>query len=298
MQPPVGRGITLVIRSLGAILLLAALLLVGANLWILGRTLPYIERDMGQCAAQEVGIVFGTSNWTRSGVRNPHFHGRMATAARLIEDDQLEHLLISGDNRTQAYNEPRAMWRELSRRGVAAEQMTMDFAGFSTFDTLARARDVFEVDSAMLITQDWHLPRAVYIGRVLGMEVNGCAAYERTVSSVWQLRMREWVARVATLGDLYLWGRKPYFLGPVEPLILPVVGPRALEPLEPSEAFEKSEAFEESDTFEQLELLQKPEPVRRLELFENGGEENSGEEDSDEEKGVEPDPGLSGMTNE
>ena len=206
------------LMSLGALLLLATLLFIGGNFWVLATTAAYIERQPQQCRPARVGVVFGTSHWTRSGVRNPHFHARMRTAATLIEQSQVEHLLLSGDNRTQAYNEPRAMWRELYRRGVASEQLTMDFAGFSTYDTLARARDVFQLDKALLITQSWHLPRAVYIGRALGMDVTGCVADDATVGVEWRLKLREWAARVATLGDLYLWGREPYFLGTPEPI--------------------------------------------------------------------------------
>ncbi|MGM0858564.1 MAG: SanA/YdcF family protein [Pseudomonadota bacterium] len=206
--------------SLGALLLLATLLFVGANLWIVARTAPYIHAPVAQCTAADVGVVFGTSHWTRSGMRNPHFHARMRTAAQLVDQQKVQHLLLSGDNRTQAYNEPRAMWRDLSRRGVAPEQLTMDFAGFSTYDTLARARDVFQLDEAVLITQNWHLPRAVFIARSLGMQVTGCVAEEREGAGGWRVLVREWAARVATLGDLYIWGREPYFLGPPEPIHL------------------------------------------------------------------------------
>ncbi|RBI65762.1 sanA-like protein [Vreelandella sulfidaeris] len=208
------------LMSLGALLLLATLLFIGGNFWVLATTAAYIERQPQQCRPTDVGIVFGTSHWTRSGVRNPHFHARMRTAASLIEHSQVDHLLLSGDNRTQAYNEPRAMWRELYRRGVASEQMTMDFAGFSTYDTLVRARDVFQLDKTLLITQGWHLPRAIYIGRALGMDVTGCVADDATVNVGWHLKLREWAARVATLGDLYIWGREPYFLGTPEPIEL------------------------------------------------------------------------------
>ncbi|OJA04907.1 vancomycin high temperature exclusion protein [Halomonas sp. QHL1] len=209
------------LMSLGALLLLATLLFMGGNFWVLATTAAYIERQPQQCRPAEVGIVFGTSHWTRSGVRNPHFHARMRTAATLIEQSQVEHLLLSGDNRTQAYNEPRAMWRELYRRGVESDQLTMDFAGFSTYDTLARARDVFQLDKALLVTQSWHLPRAVYIGRALGIDVTGCVADDPNVTVGWRLKLREWAARVATLGDLYVWGREPYFLGTPEPIEIP-----------------------------------------------------------------------------
>lgn len=213
------------LMSLGALLLLAALLFVAGNVWVLTTTARYIDKQVLECRPADVGIVFGTSHWTRSGLRNPHFHARMRTSATLVAEQRVLHLLLSGDNRTQAYNEPRAMWRDLHRRGVPAEQLTMDFAGFSTYDTLVRARDVFQLERALLITQSWHLPRAIFIGRSLGMDVTGCVAEEKPAAGEWRLRLREWVARVATLGDIYVWARKPYFLGPVEPIELKNVEP-------------------------------------------------------------------------
>ena len=134
------RWMKRLLMSLGALLLLATLLFIAGNLWVLASTSRYIDGHLEQCRPTDVAIVFGTSHWTRSGLRNPHFHARMRTSARLVVDQRVQHLLLSGDNRTQAYNEPRAMWRDLYRRGVAADQLTMDFAGFSTYDTLVRAR--------------------------------------------------------------------------------------------------------------------------------------------------------------
>lgn len=220
MPSQVMRAIRWILVALAALGLLAAFVFVACNLWVLASTARYIDSRVEQCRPGDVAVVFGTSNWTRSGLKNPHFNARMRTSANLIHRLSVNHLLLSGDNRTQAYNEPRAMWRELHRRGVPSHQMTLDFAGFSTYDTLARARDVFQLEQAVLVTQSWHLPRAVYIARSLGMEVTGCVAEQRHVAGEWRLRLREVAARVATLGDLYLWGRKPYFLGPVEPIEL------------------------------------------------------------------------------
>ncbi|MGM0615249.1 MAG: SanA/YdcF family protein [Pseudomonadota bacterium] len=208
--------------TLGAALLLVLLFFVGSNLWILARTYPVIESSIAQCGPQQVGIVFGTSHWTRSGSQNPHFYARMTTAAGLVHAERVEHLLLSGDNRTQSYNEPRAMWRALTGFGVSPEQLTLDYAGFSTFDTLVRAQHVFALDEAVLVTQRWHLPRALYIGQALGLQVSGCVASNHSVDGEWRLRIREWVARVATLGDLYIWKRQAYFLGPAEPIEFPV----------------------------------------------------------------------------
>lgn len=218
MRMKLVAGVKWSLMMLGAALLLVLLFFVASNLWILSRTYSAIESNVTQCGPEQVGIVFGTSRWTRSGVQNPHFYARMSTAARLVHANRVEHLLLSGDNRMRSYNEPRAMWRALTRFGVEPEQITLDFAGFSTFDTMVRAQQVFKVDRAVLVTQRWHLPRALYIGQALGMEVVGCAASQHSVNGEWRLRLREWVARVATLGDLYLWRREPYFLGPAEPI--------------------------------------------------------------------------------
>lgn len=198
--------------------LLAALAFVSANLWVLGRTHGRVERTLPACSGAPVAIVFGTSRWTRSGARNPYFDARMSASARLLRLGIVDHLLLSGDNHTRFYNEPVAMRGDLRERAVADIDMTLDYAGFSTFDTLTRARHVFGVEEAVLVTQAWHLPRALFIADAVGIDATGCAAPSGRSRGEWRLQVREWVARAALLGDLYLWGREPHFLGAPEPL--------------------------------------------------------------------------------
>ncbi len=201
-----------------ALFVLAIGVVLAANWWLLSRTQGRIEEELLLCRAAPVGIVFGTSYWARGGGRNPHYTARLSAASRLLRMQRVQHLLLSGDNRTRYYNEPVTMWRDLRASNVSDSAMTLDYAGFSTFDTLVRAREIFAVEHALLITQDWHLPRALFIADALGIEATGCAAPTQRVAGEWRLRAREWLARVATLGDLYLWHREPYFLGPQEPL--------------------------------------------------------------------------------
>lgn len=210
------RHVQTLMISLGGIFLLAILFVLSANLWVLAMTSDRIHRAVTECPVERVGIVFGTSRWTRGGGRNPHFEGRMETASELVQEGRVEHLLLSGDNSTRYYNEPIVMWRDLRGRDVADAMLTLDYAGFSTFDTLARAKQVFGLEEALLITQAWHLPRALFIADAMGIKAEGCAAPEASARSTLELRAREWAARVATLGDLYLWQRKPRFLGPLE----------------------------------------------------------------------------------
>ena len=107
------------LMSLGALLLLAALLFVGGNLWVLGKTQARIVHELPLCGAERVGIVFGTSHWTRSGVRNPHFDARMSASARLIRLGRVDHLLLSGGLREVERAVPVAQHMvEMARSGV------------------------------------------------------------------------------------------------------------------------------------------------------------------------------------
>ncbi|WP_106420659.1 SanA/YdcF family protein [Salinicola tamaricis] len=209
------------LKTLLAGLLLLVLGVVAINLWVLHQTQSRIEHDVLLCRSQPVGLVFGTAQWLRAGGPNPYYRARMETAAELLRLNRVQHLLLSGDNRTRYYNEPVSMWRSLRHRNVEDTHMTLDYAGFSTFDSVVRAKEVFGAKRLMLISQAWHLPpRALFIADALGLEATGCAVPDEGIAGEWQLRLREWLARAATFGDLYLWGREPYFLGPLEPIQL------------------------------------------------------------------------------
>ncbi|MCM2132073.1 SanA/YdcF family protein [Larsenimonas rhizosphaerae] len=206
------------IRATAWSLMTGLAILAALNAWVILSTRDQIHTDILDCPPVPVGIVFGTSYGLRGGGANPHFHARMNTAAQLYRLGLVDHLLLSGDNRTRYYNEPRYMWRDLHRQKVPDSAMTLDFAGFSTFDTLVRAQQVFKVDQALLVTQSWHLPRALFIADQLGMNVQGCVAHADAPRLDVEMRAREWLARAATVGDLYLWHRRPHFLGPTVPL--------------------------------------------------------------------------------
>ncbi|WP_223302829.1 SanA/YdcF family protein [Halotalea alkalilenta] len=202
------------------LILLTLVLFGAANLWVWAATRDRLVADATLCPRLEVGIVFGTSSRMRSGVPNPYYHARLDTAAELWRLGRIEHLLLSGDNRSLYYNEPVTMWRDLLARHVPRSAMTLDYAGLSTFDTLVRAREVFGVEQAALVTQPWHLPRALFIAQAEGIDAYGCAAMPEQAGVDRYVSLREWFARAMTVGDLYLWHREPRFLGPKEPLLL------------------------------------------------------------------------------
>ncbi len=149
---------------------------------------------------------------------SPMLADRLETGVRLHRLGKVRKLLLSGDHGAVSYDEVNVMRRYVLERGVPAEDVFMDHAGFSTFDTMYRASHVFRVTDALVVTQDFHLARAVYTARALGLEATGVSADRRPYAGTDRLRLREWFARCKAFAQLHLLGSKPQFVGPEIPI--------------------------------------------------------------------------------
>lgn len=168
---------------------LAVLLLAAGFVYLTNRQIAALARGRAQTSITEiaapepnqaprVAIVFGAGVWS-NGEPSPALEDRIITAVELYRSGRTKKLLMSGDNRFENYNEPRAMKAAAIRRGVAAEDIIEDFAGRSTYDTCFRARQIFDVSRAVLVTQEFHLNRAIYLCESLGVDSIGIAADRR-----------------------------------------------------------------------------------------------------------------------
>jgi len=126
-------------------------------------------------ASKPVAIVFG-AGLTRDGRPTRVLRDRVETAAKLYFSGKVEKLLMSGDNRFVDYNEPQAMKDYALQIGVPEGDIVLDYAGRRTYDTCYRAIAIFQVDDAILVTQSFHLPRALYTCNQLGINASGVAA--------------------------------------------------------------------------------------------------------------------------
>lgn len=172
-----------------------------------------IYASAGAVPTMPAAIVFG------AGVHNAVVDDRVLTAVELYKVGKVRKLLMTGDNGHEGYDEPTAMKETAVAAGVPAGDVVCDFAGFRTYDSLYRARDVFGVRRAVLVTQRYHLPRALYLGRRLGLTVVGLDAARHSYGSAqrwWDLR--EVVAVETAWVDVNVTHRRPKFLGPKEPL--------------------------------------------------------------------------------
>jgi len=128
--------------------------------------------------ATRVAIVFG-AGLLRDGSAGPVLSDRMLTAVNLYQAGKVEKILVSGDNRELSYNEPEAGRQYALERGVPDEDIVLDYAGRRTYDTCYRAKHIFGVDQAILITQEFHLPRALTLCNWFGVDSVGVEADNR-----------------------------------------------------------------------------------------------------------------------
>jgi SanA protein len=155
---------------------------------------------------RRVAIIFGARVYP-SGRLSAMLADRVATGADLYHAGKVDILLMTGDNSTEDYNEPEAMRRQVVALGVPDEAIVLDYAGRRTYDSCYRARDIFGVRSAILVTQAFHLDRALMICNGLGVDAVGVAAdYQRpwgySRASLTYSRLREFPATLAAVFDL------------------------------------------------------------------------------------------------
>ncbi|MFN8030158.1 MAG: ElyC/SanA/YdcF family protein [Dermatophilaceae bacterium] len=144
---------------------------VGSNVWIAGEASghTYAVADVPEAP---VALVLG-AGLTPNGRPTPFLADRLDLAKALFDAGKVQVVLVSGDNRTHAYDEPTAMTDYLIAHGVPADKVVRDFAGRDTYDSGARAKRIFGVTRLTVVTQSYHLPRAVATCRALGLDANG-----------------------------------------------------------------------------------------------------------------------------
>lgn len=132
-----------------------------------------------EAPAERVAVVFG-AGLLRNGQATAVLYDRVATAAELYHLGKVDKLLLSGDNRFLNYNEPGAMQAAALNLGVPESALVLDYAGRRTYDTCYRAKAIFGLTRVILVTQAFHLPRALFICEALGLEATGVSADRRT----------------------------------------------------------------------------------------------------------------------
>ncbi len=189
---------------------------VGINVSILNGTQEFIFKNISDVPSKKVALVLGAKVYA-DGRMSDIVKDRALTAIDLYAGGKVEKILVSGDHGTKTYDEVNTIKDYLLQNGVPAKDIFLDHAGFDTYDSVYRARAIFRVPSMIIVTQDFHLPRAVYEARALGLDAVGLSADRHEYISDSYNRFRESLARVKAFFDV-TFQSQPKFLGEIIPI--------------------------------------------------------------------------------
>jgi SanA protein len=190
---------------------------LAASAWLVGRAAPRTFRDVATTPARTVAIVPGALVYAH-GEPSPVLEDRLESARALYAAGRVRRILVSGDHAHDGYDEVNAMHRWLVTHGVPSDDVFLDHAGLRTLDTMVRAAEVFRVRDAIVCTQAFHLPRALFLAEYAGIDAVGFVSDRRTYLSRRVDAARELFARSRAVTDRYVLHTRPRYLGSAMPI--------------------------------------------------------------------------------
>ncbi len=178
---------------------LVPLIVAGAagaiNIYVVDGAGPLMRRSAGECAPAQAAVLLGAGVYSGKRV-SPVVYDRIIAAVELYRAGRVGKILVTGDHGTPYYDEVNTIHHWLRKKEVPERDIFTDYAGFSTYDSMVRAREVFAVESAILVTQEYHLPRALHIASSLGIKAQGLVPDRREYRHIARYTAREIPARV------------------------------------------------------------------------------------------------------
>jgi len=201
-----------------AILFLTGILAVVAiDLCISWQAKPYLYTDIKDVPYRKAALLLGTNKYIATGKKNYYYLYRIRAAAALWKAGKVKAIIVSGTNDSQYYNETRSMYKDLVKEGIPQIYIAKDFAGFRTLDSIVRAEAIFDLKEYIIISQKFHLERAIFIARAKGQDVIGFEAKSREgTKAAYRMQLREYLARVKAFLDVYILKTEPKFYGKKE----------------------------------------------------------------------------------
>lgn len=213
------RLISTLLKGGGVLLVLMLLVLI-----VIDAGTSYLVRDrvyhkLTDLPYREHSVVLGTAKFYLNGSPNLYYKYRLEAAKYLYAAQKSRYLLVSGDNKTPYYNEPKMMTQDLVKMGIPAVDIKQDYAGYNTLDSVVRAAQVFKLEPFTIISQQFHCERALFIAKIKGIDAI-CYTAEYP-SKHYKVRIREFFAR-AGMALYLLLGAEPTSLAPSKINALPL----------------------------------------------------------------------------
>lgn len=172
--------------------------------------------DLAVVPEKKIALVLGTAKFIQRGRLNLFYMPRIQASAELFKAGKVRGIVVSGDNGRTDYDEPNQMKRDLIALGIPEHYITCDYAGFSTYDSIQRVERVFQESSYIVVSQGFHVQRALYIAMDRGHDAAGFAVSSPGGYEGVKIRLREILARAKAFLDVNIRRPDPKFLGPLE----------------------------------------------------------------------------------
>ena len=195
------------IKKIALLLLILAgislVILFSADFIIKNASGKFIFDGVKNIPACKTALVLGTSKSLQNGNPNPYFTKRIHAATELYKSGKIRAIIVSGDNSVKGYNEPEEMKFDLMAAGIPEEKIFEDFAGFRTLDSVVRAKEIFGQQKIIIVSQQFHNERAIYLAQKYGIEAFGYNAKDVNRKFGFTTNVREKLARVKVFVDLF-----------------------------------------------------------------------------------------------
>ena len=171
---------------------------------------PLIYKNLNEVPKKYTAIIYGAG--IIRGKPSKYLRDRLDAGVALYKAGKVRKILVSGDNGSKSYDELTVMKNYCAAAGIPKEHIFVDYAGFDTYSTVFRAKQIFKVEEAIMVSQNYHLDRAVYLGKKMGMDAIGFAADKGSYHHLHKNKLREYAALFKSFVDVHL-RRQPKFAG-------------------------------------------------------------------------------------
>jgi len=191
-----------------AVLFFSSIILL-INLRVFWQSRGLIFENIENAPSKQTALILG-ARVLSNGKMSDILSDRVKSALELYDNGKVKKILVSGDHGRIKYDEVNTIKKYLLENGASPEDIFLDHAGFDTYDSLYRAKEIFKVDSVIIVTQKFHLPRSIYIGKSLGIESYGFVADKQKYLGMQRYKLREILARVKAFFNIAFHSKSKY----------------------------------------------------------------------------------------
>ena len=191
--------------------------LIGIDMYIANQAAPNLYNDIKKIPAKKAALMLGTAKYMLGGGQNYFYTYRIRAAVNLFKAGKVKAIVVSGDNSTKYYNETSKMQKDLIKAGIPSRYITLDPLGVRTLDSVVRAEAIFDLKDYIIVSQKFHLERALFIAKAKGQKVIGFMAKDIPgTAAAYRMKAREYLARAKAFLDVYILHTTPKFDGKKE----------------------------------------------------------------------------------